>query len=174
MATTKVAMTDAELRAHQEAVHRAWNAQDVDGILEHLTDDVVWIEPVLVAPLHGKQAVAGSLRGMFGALPDLKLPVEDIRVATSLDPTFYVAMWTATATMTGSLQGIPATGRTVNWSGTTACTFRDGLISEYRMTYDALSIMQQLGVLPSTDGLGFKSVALVNLMLGRAKHALHR
>jgi hypothetical protein len=42
------------------------------------------------------------------------------------------------------------------------------------MNYDGLDLMQQLGVLPKTDGLGFKTVALFNLMLSRAKKALHR
>lgn len=42
------------------------------------------------------------------------------------------------------------------------------------MAYDRLDLMQQLGVLPKTDGLGFKMVAVFNLMLHRDRKALHR
>lgn len=174
MATTKSPMTESAIRAHEEALIRAWNAHDVDGILEHLTDDVVWIQPMQATPLRGKEAVAADLKESFTAFPDMHLPVEDVQVVTSLDPPFYVATWTATATMTGAAKGLPATGATIRFSGTTVCRFRDGLISEYHQTYDALDVMQQLGVLPKTEGVGFKAVAMVNLMLGRAKKALHR
>lgn len=174
MATTKSPMTESAIRAHQDALIRAWNAHDVDRILEHLSDDVVWIQPMQVTPFHGKEAVAAYLKESFTAFPDMHLPVDDLQVVTSLDPPFYVATWTATATMTGAAQGLPATGASVRFSGTTVCRFRDGLINEYQQTYDALDVMQQLGALPKTEGLGFKAVAMVNVMLGRAKKALHR
>ena len=174
MATKQLPITEAEIRAHFEAGLRAWNDHDIDGILEHLTDDVVWIEPLQDAPLHGKEAVAADLKERFEAFPDIHLPAEDVRLSMSLDPPFYATTWNATMTMLGASRGMPATGRTIRFSGTTVCTFRDGLIGEYRMTYDALDMLQQLDVLPKTDGLGFKSVALFNIMLGRAKRALHR
>lgn len=175
MATTKSPiMKESEIRAHQQALLRSWNAHDVDGILEHVTDDVVWIQPLQDAPLRGKEAVAADLKAMFAAFPDMHLPLDDIRTAMSLDPPFYLVAWTATATMTGASKGLPATGASARFTGTTLCLFRDGLICEYRQTYDALDLMQQLGALPKSDGFGFKAVAVVNVMLGRAFKALHR
>jgi steroid delta-isomerase-like uncharacterized protein len=173
MATTKSPMTESDIRAHAEGMLQAWNAHDVDALLEHVTDDVVWIEPVH-APGRGKEALAATLADTFTGLPDFHLPVEDYQLLTSVDPPMSVVAWTMTGTMTGALQGIPATGRPVRISGTTIYRFRDGLVSEYRTTYDSLDFLQQLGLLPKADGVGFKSVVMVNLMLGRAKKALHR
>ena len=174
MTTTNPPTTDAAPRGMQQEVHQAWNAHHVATILDHLTEDVVWIDPARQAPLHGKLAVADSLTEMFTALPDLRMPADDVHVATCIDPPMYIATWTAHATMTGPLQGIPASGRPITWSGTTTCTIRDGLISEYQMTCDVLGMLQQLGVLPRTEGLGFKAVALATLSLNRVKHALDR
>ncbi len=172
MATKQLPMTEAEIRAHAEAVLRAMNDHDVDGLLEHLTDDVVWIEPG--HPLRGKEAVAAHQKEKFEAFPDMHFSSDAVPLTTSLDPPCCARTWDMTATMLGAFLGMPATGRAVRFSGTTVCTFRDGLISEYRVTYDRLDLMQQLGVLPKTDGLGFKTVAVFNLILHRDRKALHR
>ena len=172
MATKQLPMTEAEIRAHAEAVFRAMNEHDVDGLLEHLTDDVVWIEPG--HPLRGKEAVAAHQKEKFEAFPDMHLSADAVPLTMSLDPPCCARTWDATATMLGAFLGMPATGRAVRSSGTTVCTFRDGLISEYRVAYDLLDLMQQLGVLPKTDGLGFKTVAVFNLILHRDRKALHR
>ena len=174
MATKQLPITEAEIRAQFEVGLQAWNDHDIDGILEHLTDDVVWIEPLQDAPLRGKEAVAAELKEKFEAFPDMQVLAEDVPLLTSLDPPVYAYTWNATMTMLGASRGMPATGRTVRFSGATFSTFRDGLVSERRMTYDALDVLQQLDALPKTDGLGFKTVALFNIMLGRAKRALHR
>lgn len=173
MSTKQLPMTEAEIREQFEAGLQAWNDHDIDGILEYLTDDVVWIEPLQDAPLRGKEEVAAGLKDMFQAFPDFHVPAEDIRLFISLDPPLCAYTWNATMTMLGARPGSPATGRTVRFSGTTVYTLRDGLISERRMTYDALDLMQQLGVLPKTDGLGFKTVAAFNIMLHRDRKALH-
>ena len=172
MATKQLPMTEAEIRAHAEAVSQAMNDHDVDGLLEHVTDDVVWIEPGF--PLRGKEAVAAHQKEKFEAFPDMHFSSDAVPLTMSLDPPCCARTWDMTMTMLGAFQGMPATGRAVRSSGTTVCTFRDGLISEYRVDYDRLDLMQQLGVLPKTDGLGFKTVAVFNLILHRNRKALHR
>jgi steroid delta-isomerase-like uncharacterized protein len=170
--TKQLRMTEAEILAQAEAVFRAMNDHDVEGLLEHLTDDVVWTEPG--QPLRGKEAVAARQKEKFEAFPDMHVSSDAVPLTMSLDPPCYASTWDMTATMLGAFLGIPATGRAVRSSGTTVCTFRDGLISEYRVVYDHLDLLQQLGVLPKTDGLGFKTVALFNLILHRGRKALHR
>ena len=41
------------------------------------------------------------------------------------------------------------------------------------MYYDTLGMMQQLGFLPETTGLGFKAVVLADILAGKAKKVLH-
>lgn len=176
MATTKSPTTEAQIRVVAEAVFRAWNDHDVEAILAHLADDVVWSEPSLDEPTRGKLAVAADLKDTFTTFPDLHFPVEGYQVFPSADQEASVGTWTLTATMTGSSKrvGVPATGKSVLISGTVLTRFSEGLISEYTTYYDMLDFMQQLGLLPKSNGLGFKAVVMADLVAGKALKALHR
>jgi predicted ester cyclase len=54
---------------------------------------------------------------------------------------------TITGVHTGPLQGIPPTGRTVTIGSINFFRFEGGAIAEQWVDYDALGMMQQLGVL---------------------------
>lgn len=168
-------MTEGEMRAVSEAMFQAWNLHDVEGILEHLTDDVVWSEPTLEESARGKEATAAGLKDTFTAFPDLRFLVEGFHLFPSVEQQACVATWTLMATMTGPSQvvGVPPTGKSVSISGTNLSRFRDGLISEYTTHYDSLDLMQQLGLLPATNGLPFKAVVMADVLAGKAKQALH-
>lgn len=168
-------MTETQMRAVSETLFQVWNTHDVEGILEHLTDDVVWAEPTLEEPARGKEAVAADLKDTFTAFPDLRL-LEDFQLFPSVEQQASVATWTLMATMTGPSQvaGVPPTGKSVRISGTTISRFRDGLISEYTTHYDSLNFMQQVGLLPKTNGLPFKAVVMADILAGKAKQVLHR
>ena len=170
MAAVKTPMTAAGFRAAADALFRAWNDHDVEAILERLTDDVAWIDPSLDEPARGKEAVAAHLKDMFSSFTDLHLLTEDFHLFPNADEAAIVSTWTLTGTMTGAFQetGIPATGKHVKISGTNINRFRDGLISEYVIVYDALDFLQQLGALPRSDALGFKALVLADVLLGKA------
>jgi steroid delta-isomerase-like uncharacterized protein len=57
---------------------------------------------------------------------------------------------TITATHQGEFMGIPATGRQVTWTGIIISRIADGKIVEEWWNYDALALMQQLGMMPPT------------------------
>ncbi len=169
MATPKSTITEARIRDVAKAMMKAWNDHDVDAILAHLTDDVLWAEPSLEEPIHGKEAVAADLRDTFKAFPDLHFPMEDFHIFPSAEQQANVVTWTLTATMTGPLEmGLPATGRPVRIGGTTVSRFHDGEVSEFTTYYDSLDFMQQLGLLPKTSGIGFRALVLADFLALRA------
>lgn len=169
MATTKSTLTEAKLRDASQAMLKAWNDHDVEGILGLLTDDVLWTEPSLTEPARGKEAVGAHLRDVFRAFPDLHLPVEDFRMFPSVEQQAVAATWTFTATMTASLEmGLPATGKRVRTRGATVSRFRDEKVSEYTAHWDSLDFLQQLALLPRTDGLGFKAIVMADVLAGKA------
>jgi len=59
-----------------------------------------------------------------------------------------VLRWTAQDRHTGELLGIPPTGKQVTFTGITIYHLAAGKIVEERGEEDALSFMQQLGVVP--------------------------
>ena len=86
-----------------------------------------------------------ALRGWHAAFPDVsivpaKLIAEDDLV------TIY---WIARGTNTGTGNGLPATGKKVEQAGITIWRIVNGKIKEEWSAFDQLSLMQQLGLLPT-------------------------
>ena len=119
----------------KEAVRRymeeAWNRGNVDVLDELFT-------PELAAR---QRALVGAFRTGF---PDWHCKIDDFVVEGDK----VVNRWTATATHTGNLFGIPATGKPVVVEGITIQQFADGrIVADWSQT-DQLALMQQLGVAP--------------------------
>ena len=173
MSTTR--LTEAQMRALADEMLDAYNRHDVEVLVERHTDDVVWTEPTLPAPARGKEAVAAAMRDTFTAFPDLQVHPDAFHVYPDVDDQSAVVTWTLTGTMTGPLQnGVPATGRSIRMSGANLARFRDGLISEYTFYYDSLAMMQQLGLLPKSTGIGFKAIVMADVAAGKARKVLQR
>ncbi|MDI9238261.1 ester cyclase [Lysobacter sp. LF1] len=82
-------------------------------------------------------------KGWRKAFPDLKVTV-DKQVA---ERDLVAVRWTALGTNTGAGNGIPATGRAVQITGTTLFRMADGRIAEEWTCADSLGLMRQLGML---------------------------
>ena len=78
------------------------------------------------------------------AFPDLRLTVEDIIAEGET----VVARWSCRGTHKGDLNGIAPTGKRVNITGISIARLTNGKMSEGFVNWDALSLMQQLGVVP--------------------------
>ena len=117
---TQTQLTETQMRAVGDKLLEAWNLHDIETILEHLHPDVVWTDPTLEAPAHGKEAVRASLKNTFTAFPDFDLPTDDFEVFVDTKKQSGVSTWTIIGTMTGPLDnGVPATGRPYGSAGPT-------------------------------------------------------
>lgn len=85
-------------------------------------------------------------KGWRSAFPDLRVVV-DLALA---EGDLVSVRWTARGTNTGTGNGIPATGRKVQISGTTIFRFEGGAIAEEWTAGDTLGLMRQLGLAPSS------------------------
>ena len=84
-------------------------------------------------------------KGWRKAFPDLHMKVDKLLAEQDL----VAVRWTARGSNTGSGNGIPATGRTVEISGTTLFRMADGRIAEEWTCADSMGLMRQLGMLPT-------------------------
>ena len=82
-------------------------------------------------------------RGWRDAFPDLEVRV-DKQVA---ERDLVAVRWTASGTNTGTGNGIPATGRAVEITGTTLFRMDDGKIAEEWTCADSLGLRKQLGMM---------------------------
>lgn len=82
--------------------------------------------------------------GWRNAFPDLGVTVDLILAERDL----VSVRWTARGTNTGTGNGIPATGKQVEISGTTIFRLEDGAIAEEWTSGDSLGLLKQLGLFP--------------------------
>jgi steroid delta-isomerase-like uncharacterized protein len=78
------------------------------------------------------------------AFPDLDHTLNE--VLSTDDRLAY--RWTNRGTHLGEFEGIPPTGKRIEFTGTTIFRFRDGKIAEEWTSVDLLALMEQLGVIP--------------------------
>lgn len=156
------AMTIEDLRTHLDAWFQAFNDHDPEAILAMCTDDVVWEDPSLPAPLVGLEAVADHLANQFTAFPDLHFPKEEIEIYRSLDGKRAAASWHMVATMKGRLDppGYEPTELTGDITGMCRYEFAEGgLIARHQTIYDTMALAQRLGLMPPSDSLPYRVLA---------------
>jgi steroid delta-isomerase-like uncharacterized protein len=78
------------------------------------------------------------------AFPDLRLTIED----TIAEGETVVARWTCRGAHRGDLNGIAPTGKQFAITGVSVMRFGGGKMVEGYVNWDALGLMQQLGVVP--------------------------
>jgi steroid delta-isomerase-like uncharacterized protein len=78
------------------------------------------------------------------AFPDLRLTIEDIIAEGET----VMARWSCHGTHKGDLNGLAPTGKKFTISGVTVARLLNGKLAEGHVQWDALGLMQQLGVVP--------------------------
>jgi len=126
-------------------VDEFWNGGNLLAADEMMAADAVVHEPVIGTPADLKTLV-GDFRTAF---PDWHSTVEEMIVEGDR----VAERWTGRGTHRGEFQGIPPTGKQVAVPGVVFYRIADGKIVEFRGQFDRMSLMQQLGVVPSMGGL---------------------
>jgi steroid delta-isomerase-like uncharacterized protein len=85
-------------------------------------------------------------RGWREAFPDLNMRIDKLLAEQDL----VAVRWTATGTNTGSGNGIPATGKAVEMTGTTLFRMADGRIAEEWTCANSLGMLRQLGMVQTS------------------------
>ena len=80
------------------------------------------------------------------AFPDLRFTIEDVIAEGET----VMARYTARGTHKGNLNEIAATGKQINVTGVSISRFTNGKIAESWVNWDALGLMQQIGVVAET------------------------
>ncbi len=125
-----------------EAIQTYWRTGNFDALEALVTPDFVHHGPGLPPDVAGLKQVLPAFRTAF---PDFNVTVEEI-IAEG-DKVFDRVAWRATHQ--GELMGIPPTGKQVTVQEMHICRIADGKVAERWSQWDALGMMQQLGVAPS-------------------------
>jgi steroid delta-isomerase-like uncharacterized protein len=129
--------------------HKEWleghNPAIVDEI--YAPDCVIYANHIPRAQKFGRDGFKAYGAFLYTAFPDMK--IDHDMVVTEEDGQYQMVYWTFTGTHLGPMGQIPPTGRKVVLHGLDVFRVANGKIQELYLGQDALSLMQQLGVVPS-------------------------
>jgi steroid delta-isomerase-like uncharacterized protein len=118
----------------------AFNAGDTAKLLAVAAPDIVIHYAEMPEPLHGRETWQQGYELVERAFPDLEIRVDDLVAAGD-----KVALrLTISGTHEGKFQGIPATGRTINYVSHEFYRVADGLVAEEWICSDMASLFSQL------------------------------
>jgi steroid delta-isomerase-like uncharacterized protein len=139
-------MDGPELEAFIDRYNAAWNAHDVDAILELHTDDSVFENHTTGDLNVGKEAIGSAIHGIFTVFPDLEFETRRRYIRDGL----VVQEWTARGThlgkMTRSGVEVEPTGKTVEYRGMDAIPIEDSLVARKDVYSDGVTLLRQLGL----------------------------
>lgn len=118
----------------------AENRRSIEGLLETLCAEPVYEIMATGATPRGREAVANFYRGLFEATPDVTFEL----VERFIGEEGVVEESVRVGPPTGSLFGLPATGKPIRLPLTIVFPMKDGEILGERMYFDMDSLYRQL------------------------------
>jgi predicted ester cyclase len=137
--TDKLKANKKLARDYIDQVFNQHNPGKAGKAADFVTGDVVWHGGGL-GDIAGPQNLAGLLGSFVGALPDLYAAEQGIIAENDL----VVVRLVVTATVQGTLLGVPADGKPVRWDAVDIYRVTDGKICE-EWAADDVAIMAQIG-----------------------------
>src|SRR3712207_5743098 len=136
------AENEALVRRYVEEVYDQRKLEVAD---ELFASDFTLHDPDLPGGARGPEGIKNIVRTFVDAFPDLQVSLDD-EMSSGED---VISRWTARGTHQGELMRIAPTGNRIDVTTLGIWRGRDGKISEAWLVFDALGMMQQLGVPPS-------------------------
>ena len=127
-------------RIVREFIETAFNQHEAEKAAASLTPDMKWHGGTL-GTVEGRENVAGLVRTIVDALPDLHNVEQDIIAERDIVAVRAVVE----ATHEGDLLGIPASGRHVQWDAVDVYRVADGKIAEEWAADDLLAFVYGVG-----------------------------
>lgn len=131
---------EANKKLARDYIDQVFNQHKPESAADFVTNDVVWHGGAL-GDIPGVEGVTGLLKSFVGALPDLNAAEQDIVAENDL----VVVRLVVDATVKGSLLGVPADGKPVQWNAVDIYRVTEGKISEEWAADDIATIMIQVG-----------------------------
>ncbi|MFD0369583.1 MULTISPECIES: ester cyclase [unclassified Streptomyces] len=137
-----------EARDVMDRLTEAVTHSDLTTLAELYAEDAVAVTPD-EGELHGRDAIVEYWRTMTESIPEATFtPLHQYETDdTAIDEGIFSGVNTGPIQLPDG-ETLPATGRTVTIRGTDLATVRDGRIESYRLYFDQMEFLDQLGLLP--------------------------
>jgi len=125
-----------------ESYADAWNRHDADGIVATFAEGGTYCDPTTPGPLAGV-AIGEYARGLWSAFPELTFEMGRVMVgeggALSVE-------WVMRGVNSGSMMGLPPTGRAVEVRGIDVAVVEDGKLRSVQGYFDSGAVPRALGL----------------------------
>ena len=142
------ASTPAQLDANKDLIRRfteATNSADWEALAEVVVEDFVRHSVATAGPpVTSRDGFIQLQETFLVSFPDQRVEIHQL-VA---EGAFVAARATYSGTQTGAMEGIPATGRSVESPFLGLFRIEDGRIVELWVEWDNIAILKQLGLFP--------------------------
>jgi len=125
----------------REAFTETMEADGVPAVAEFFAPDLAYYRSA--GDLAGFENLERDVEMFRTAFPDMEATIG--RLVAGEDRVSF--LYTLTGTHQGEFDGIPPTNREVDAKGAAIARIENGLIAEYRIVFDNLGMLEQLGVL---------------------------
>ena len=137
-------MSAANKAIVQRLYEEVWTRRKLEVSKEIISPSHALQSPNISGSSFGPEAYKRNVLHFLAGYPDLRWTIED----TIAEKDKVVACWTMSGTHKGDFMGIPATNKKVSVDGITIHHITNGKIMDSYSNWDALGMMQQLGVVP--------------------------
>jgi steroid delta-isomerase-like uncharacterized protein len=137
-------MSEGNKNILRRLIEEVWNKGNLPVADELLAPTYVNHEPSTPDVGRGPESEKKRATLYRTAFPDFRLTIEDLTAEGEI----VTARWSCRGTHKGDLSGIAPTGKQFNISGISIARFAGGKMVEGWVNWDALGLMQQLGVVP--------------------------
>ncbi len=143
-------MTEERAQEIVDIYREARNLPDLDLLDGIFAEDVVVHDMSAPGDIEGLEDLKAFYAESHEGFPDFRIDWDDVIVSTDR----IVTRWTIEATHTGSLRGLPPSGRHVRFSGVAIDRVAEDRISEEWVYFDILDLLAQLGAAPRPEQNG--------------------
>jgi steroid delta-isomerase-like uncharacterized protein len=134
-------MTSNSLQVFQSYAE-AWNQHDADGIVATFAQGGTYADPTTPGPLTGA-AIGEYARGLWNAFPDLSFEMARMMEGEGGS---LSAEWVMRGVNSGSMMGLPPTGRAVEVRGVDIAMVEDGKLRSVQGYFDSGAVPRALGL----------------------------
>jgi steroid delta-isomerase-like uncharacterized protein len=134
-----------------EVAYRAWNAGDLEAIVNHYDENAKYWSTARVAGIHGKAEIREYSRSQLSAFPAIRFVITKLIESGDSVAVEYRVHATHNGPLEAPSGTIPATGKTIDFAGAEFFEIRSGKIVTERNYVDSLELMRQLGLMPARE-----------------------
>jgi steroid delta-isomerase-like uncharacterized protein len=138
----------------------AWSGRDPVAFSPLCDPAVQYEDPLTRAPLIGVDELVAHAELLWQGFPDARIERAGERLADAAGR-YVAAPCRLVGTHRGTLEGLPATRRSVVVHGVVWCELRDGRLLRVRAFFDRYEAAIQLGLLPASGTLGEKALLVL-------------